>query len=75
MAAETVMPEVLYVQKGIYNSINEVVVNQTPEGALRRDLGTAGKPGEHVGIYKLDRIVQIKIGVTEVPQDPTPTTQ
>lgn len=74
------LPAVVYVQKGNYRGIAELFINASAEGALKREIGVGVVPGARVGIYKLDRIVQIKVGIQEIPQepailaDPIPTT-
>lgn len=65
MPLTTELPAVLYVQ----DDGRELVVNRTDVGALNRNLGLRTKAGEHVGVYKLDRVVQLqkKDAVVEVP--------
>lgn len=55
MPQTTELPAVLYVQ----DDGRELQLNRTPEGALNRNLGLRTKSGEHVGVYKLDRVVQL----------------
>lgn len=61
------LPTTLYVQIGMSGASEELFTNSSPELALGRVLGGDRVPGEHVGIYKLDRVVQVKAGIMEVP--------
>jgi hypothetical protein len=79
------MPDTVYVQTGLTatptGTIEEYTINSTPEKALARNLGPGREAGNIVGIYKLDRVVKIAIGITEIPistetpatTEPTPT--
>lgn len=62
------LPSTLYVQVGAAGASEELFTNSTPELALGRILGNGRVAGETVGIYKLERVVQIKAGIMEVPK-------
>jgi hypothetical protein len=62
------LPETLYVQVGMTGASEELFTNSSPERALGRLLGDGRVAGETVGIYRLDRLVQIKAGIMEVPK-------
>lgn len=62
------LPAHVYVQRGNWHGAAELFVNASAQGALQRDLGLGIVPGSRVGVYKLERIVQIKVGVQEINQ-------
>lgn len=67
------LPESVYVQKGNYHGVSELFINASAQGALRRNLGVGVVPGARVGVYRLDRIVEIKVGIQEIAQGEPPT--
>lgn len=68
----SLLPETLYVQNGLIGPQN-LFVNRTPAGAIQQLLGVGYTPGAVVGVYKLERVVRLELGVVEAtPPQTTP---
>ncbi len=62
---DTILPEILFVQKGHVGN-QDLFVNRTPQGVMAQNLGPAFKPGAHVGVYQLQKIVSAEVAVQDV---------
>lgn len=60
------LPDVVYIQAGRVGN-DDLFVNRTPQGAVSRPLGQEFESGAMVGVYRLEKIVRMTVGVVQTP--------
>lgn len=60
------LPQTLFVQEGEVGNQN-LFVNRTHGGAIQQQLGTKHVPGQAVGVYRLERVVNLAFSIVETP--------
>ena len=60
------LPDVLFVQEGDVGNQN-LFVNRTHGGAVGQNLGPKHTPGQAVGVYRLERTVNLAFSIIETP--------